>query len=182
MVEHDIEPLQKVWPWELKQMNWDWGFDLLPVVFHAKAHSFRNLKEHSILAIRQTIATSPRYLSFQAAQVHSILVENWCKNKTQSECFYIPGLVPSLKLGRGAIPSSRNPFAGINPSGLDFIQIVPPVMMMRTRVSGYLVAILNNPRPTSPAWKRPIRFHVIPQGYLFYYQNMTMESVVMWKR
>lgn len=49
---------------------------------------------------------------------------------------YIPGEVPSLKLGRGLIPSFRNSLDGIKPSGLSLIQIVPPVMIIKTLDSG----------------------------------------------
>jgi hypothetical protein len=40
------------------------------------------------------------------------------------------------------MPASRNPLAGTRPCGLDFIHMVPPVMTMSTRDSGYAVAIL----------------------------------------
>ena len=45
------------------------------------------------------------------------------------------GFDRSLKDGRGAIHDSRNPRAGTKPSGLRFMQIVPPVIMIRTRDS-----------------------------------------------
>jgi hypothetical protein len=50
-----------------------------------------------------------------------------------------PGFDPSLKLGRGAIACSKNPLAGTRPrpSGEGRIQIVPPVMIIRTLDSGY---------------------------------------------
>lgn len=47
-----------------------------------------------------------------------------------------PQTVPSLKLGLGFIPASRKPLAGTNPSGEERIQIVPPVIIIRTRPSG----------------------------------------------
>jgi len=59
------------------------------------------------------------------------------------------GAVPSLNDGRGAMPASRNPFAGTNPASLGFIHIVPPVMMMRTVdswamiVSNVSISLLN---------------------------------------
>lgn len=56
----------------------------------------------------------------------------------------VPGFDPSLKDGLGAMPSTRNPLAGTRPSGECFMQMVPPVMMIRTRASGYCVAILSN--------------------------------------
>jgi hypothetical protein len=40
-----------------------------------------------------------------------------------------------LNEGRGAIPASKKPFAGMRPSGLGRMQIVPPVIMMSTRES-----------------------------------------------
>jgi hypothetical protein len=49
----------------------------------------------------------------------------------------IPGLVPSLKLGLGAIASFMKPVAGTSPCGEERMQIVPPVMTTRTRDSGY---------------------------------------------
>lgn len=55
--------------------------------------------------------------------------------------FGSPGFEPSLKLGLGAIPFSRNPVAGIRPSGDGFMHIVPPVITMRTRASGNCVTI-----------------------------------------
>jgi hypothetical protein len=57
----------------------------------------------------------------------------------------LPGLVPSLKLGLGAIACSKNPLAGTSPSpsGEERIQIVPPVMMIRTRDSGYCEAVAD---------------------------------------
>src|SRR3954453_14902625 len=45
-------------------------------------------------------------------------------------------IVPSLNSGLGDMQVSRNPRAGINPSGDFCIQIVPPVMIMRTLASG----------------------------------------------
>jgi len=56
---------------------------------------------------------------------------------------HIPGIDPSLKLGLGAIPSLRKPLAGTRPSGEDLMHMVPPVMITRTRASGYCVAILK---------------------------------------
>jgi hypothetical protein len=53
----------------------------------------------------------------------------------------LPGDDPSLKLGLGAIPASRNPLAGTRPSGEDLIHIVPPVITTRTLASGYWDAI-----------------------------------------
>jgi len=50
-----------------------------------------------------------------------------------------PGFDPSLKDGLGLIPASRNPLAGTKPSGDDLMHMVPPVMTMRTRPSGYCV-------------------------------------------
>lgn len=50
---------------------------------------------------------------------------------------FLPGLDPSLKDGLVDMPSLRNPLAGIKPSAEAFIQMVPPVIMMRTRPSGY---------------------------------------------
>jgi hypothetical protein len=46
------------------------------------------------------------------------------------------------------MPASKNPLAGTRPSGDERMQIVPPVMMIRTRVSGYVVAILGTLRLT----------------------------------
>jgi hypothetical protein len=59
-------------------------------------------------------------------------------------------LDPSLKDGRGDIPSARKPLAGINPSGECLIQMVPPVMMMSTRASGYWVAMLPDADARQP--------------------------------
>jgi hypothetical protein len=53
-----------------------------------------------------------------------------------------PGFEPSLKDGLGFIPASRKPLAGTSPSGEDFIHIVPPVITIRTRDSGYCAAIV----------------------------------------
>ena len=47
---------------------------------------------------------------------------------------------PSLKEGRGAMPEVRKPRAGMKPLGDGFMQMVPPVMIMRTRDSGTLWA------------------------------------------
>ena len=43
---------------------------------------------------------------------------------------------PSLNSGLGDMQVSRNPRAGINPSGDFCMQIVPPVMIIRTLASG----------------------------------------------
>ena len=48
---------------------------------------------------------------------------------------------PSLNDGLGAIPAARKPIAGTRPSGLGFIQMVPPVMMMRTVDSEAISAV-----------------------------------------
>lgn len=61
--------------------------------------------------------------------------------QSSSRCI-LPGFEPSLKEGLGFMPASRNPLAGTRPSGDDFIHIVPPVMTIRTRDSGY-AAILT---------------------------------------
>jgi hypothetical protein len=54
-----------------------------------------------------------------------------------------PSFDPSLKDGRGAMPASRKPLAGTMPCGLGFMQMVPPVMTISTRDSGYCVAMLG---------------------------------------
>jgi hypothetical protein len=46
-------------------------------------------------------------------------------------------LVPSLKDGRGAIASCKKPVAGMRPSGEERMQIVPPVITIKTLDSGY---------------------------------------------
>jgi len=57
-------------------------------------------------------------------------------------------IVPSLNSGLGDMQVSRNPRAGINPSGDFCMQIVPPVMIIRTLASGSAVwrdGDLNSP-------------------------------------
>jgi hypothetical protein len=57
-------------------------------------------------------------------------------------------IVPSLNSGLGDMQVSRNPRAGINPSGDFCMQIVPPVMIMRTLASGSAIwrgDVLNSP-------------------------------------
>jgi len=65
-----------------------------------------------------------------------------------------------LKDGLGAIPASRKPLAGTKPSGDDLMQIVPPVMIMSTRASGYGVAMVAAGVPVVAAltgWAPAIR-------------------------
>lgn len=50
--------------------------------------------------------------------------------------------------GLVAMPSARKPLAGTRPSGDDFIQIVPPVITIRTRPSVLLAAIAGAERGT----------------------------------
>jgi hypothetical protein len=59
---------------------------------------------------------------------------------------YPPGFVPSLKLGLGAIACFKNPRAGTspNPSGEERMQIVPPVMTIKTLDSGYCDAVAES--------------------------------------
>jgi hypothetical protein len=51
-------------------------------------------------------------------------------------------MLPSLKLGLGLIASSIKPVAGIKPCGLSFIQIVPPVIIISTLLSGCCTAAM----------------------------------------
>ena len=57
-------------------------------------------------------------------------------------------IVPSLNSGLGDMQVSRNPRAGTNPSGDFCMQIVPPVMIIRTLASGSAIwrdDALNSP-------------------------------------
>ena len=74
---------------------------------------------------------------------------------------YLPLSDRSLNEGRGAMAFSRKPFTGTRPAAEGCMHIVPPVMMMSTRDSGYvsvaLATALNPPMATGCAWVRKER-------------------------
>jgi len=70
-------------------------------------------------------------------------LQNLNISEVRSAKVYIPGSDPSLKDGLGFIPASKKPLAGTKPSGEDLMHIVPPVIIINTRDSGYWAAILD---------------------------------------
>jgi hypothetical protein len=86
---------------------------------------------------------TPAFLIPLIAQNAKFKIQKPKKHSYAAEKCYIPGSLPSLKLGLGFIPASTKPLAGTKPSGDDRMQMVPPVIMIKTRPSGYWVAILT---------------------------------------